>query len=81
MSSRRLASPKLCLRKYLERGILAHGFARVAKTVKEVAMLETDAAQEKRNADYSVAAEKCDATAGDARSNCNAPAKARFGKT
>jgi hypothetical protein len=31
-------------------------------------------------ADYKVAIEKCDALAGDARNNCVAAAKARFGK-
>ena len=46
-----------------------------AKTNKDVAEIKTDAAQEKRDADYAVAAEKCDAMAGDAKSNCIAAAK------
>ncbi|MEI2678171.1 MAG: hypothetical protein V9G29_10180 [Burkholderiaceae bacterium] len=32
-------------------------------------------------ADYKVAAEKCDALAGDAKAGCLTAAKARFGKT
>ncbi len=52
-----------------------------AKAVKQVVEIKTDAAQEKRNADYAVAAEKCDAMAGDAKSKCIVAAKARFGKT
>jgi hypothetical protein len=39
-----------------------------------------DASAEKRDANYKVAAEKCDALAGDAKSACIADAKARFGK-
>ncbi|SEB26419.1 hypothetical protein [Variovorax sp. YR216] len=38
------------------------------------------AADEKRDADYKVAVEKCDAMAGDAKGNCIAAAKQRFGK-
>ena len=39
-----------------------------------------DAASDKRDADYAVAKEKCDAFAGDAKTNCLNQAKARFGK-
>ena len=35
----------------------------------------------KTDADYKVAAEKCEALAGDAKSSCMASAKAKFGKT
>ncbi len=52
-----------------------------AKMGKEIAAAKTDAAQDKRDADYKVAAEKCDAMAGDAKTACVAAAKARFGKT
>ncbi|MNC96470.1 hypothetical protein D3C83_138490 [compost metagenome] len=40
-----------------------------------------DAAADKRDADYAVAKEKCDAFAGDAKSSCMNDAKARYGKT
>ena len=39
-----------------------------------------DANKDKRDADYKVAAEKCDALAGDPKAACIADAKARFGK-
>ena len=35
----------------------------------------------KRDADYKVAAEKCDAATGDAKASCMAAAKAKYGKT
>ncbi len=38
-------------------------------------------ADEKRDADYQLALEKCDAVAGDAKDNCIAAAKQRFGKS
>jgi hypothetical protein len=38
-------------------------------------------ADDKREADYKVALEKCDATAGDAKDSCIAAAKLRFGKS
>ena len=41
----------------------------------------TDAAEDKRDADYKVAVEKCDALAGDAKDTCVRDAKAKFGKT
>jgi hypothetical protein len=52
--------------------------AKVGRVVGEVTR---DAAQDKRDADYKVAAEKCDALAGDTKSACVSAAKARFGKT
>jgi len=39
-----------------------------------------DAAKDKMEADYKVAAEKCDSLAGAAKDNCIAQAKVRFGK-
>jgi len=39
-----------------------------------------DANQDKRDADYKVAAEKCDTMSGDAKSSCIANAKAHYGK-
>ncbi len=52
-----------------------------AKAGKEVGAARSDAAEDKRDADYKVAAEKCDAMAGDAKSNCIAAAKAKYGKS
>ncbi len=52
-----------------------------AKMGKEIGAARTDAADTKRDADYKVAAEKCDALAGDAKASCISNAKARFGKT
>lgn len=50
------------------------------KATKEVSVARTDAAQTKRDADYKVAAEKCDAMSGDAKTACMNSAKAQFGK-
>jgi len=52
-----------------------------AKMGKQIGEAKTDAAQDKRDADYKVAAEKCDALSGDARTSCVAAAKAHFGKS
>ena len=51
-----------------------------AKMGKEIRDARQDAATEKLDADYKVTIEKCDALAGDAKTNCVAAAKARFGK-
>jgi len=51
-----------------------------AKAVKTSTVARSDASKDKRDADYKVAAEKCDALAGDAKSACMADARARFGK-
>lgn len=51
-----------------------------AKLGKEIGEARKDAAADKRDADYKVAIEKCDALAGDAKSSCVASAKASFGK-
>ena len=51
-----------------------------AKLGKEIGEARKDAADEKRDADYKVAIEKCDALAGDAKSACVTAAKAKFGK-
>jgi hypothetical protein len=50
------------------------------KMGKEIGEAKKDAVQEKREANYKVAAEKCDAKAGDAKSNCIKAAKSQFGK-
>ena len=51
-----------------------------AKLGREVAEASTDAAQAKRGADYKLAAEKCDALSGDAKTQCVDSAKRSFGK-
>jgi len=51
------------------------------KLVKEIRAAKTDASTDKMNADYKVATEKCDAMAGDAKTQCMAAAKMKFGKT
>jgi hypothetical protein len=52
-----------------------------AKMGKEIGEARKDAAVDKRDADYKVAIEKCDAMAGDAKSSCVANAKTTYGKT
>jgi hypothetical protein len=52
-----------------------------ARMAKEIGEARTDAANAKRDADYTVAVEKCDAIAGDAKAGCLQAAKARFGKS
>ncbi len=52
--------------------------ARMASKISET---RKDGAQDKVDADYKVAAEKCDVLAGDAKASCMASAKAKFGKT
>jgi len=51
-----------------------------AKMGKQIGEARKDAAEEKREADYKLAAEKCDALAGDAKASCMAAAKAKMGK-
>ena len=51
------------------------------KMNKKVGEAKVDGAQEKRDADYKVAAEKCDAMTGDAKTSCMKAAKAKFGKS
>lgn len=50
------------------------------KMGKQMGEAKKDAAEEKRDADYKVAVEKCDAMSGDAKANCIAAAKAKFGR-
>ncbi len=52
-----------------------------AKTNQKLVELRQDAEQKKRDADYSVALEKCGALAGDAKTSCVTQAKLSFGKT
>ncbi|MDO9166032.1 MAG: hypothetical protein Q7U13_07990 [Rhodoferax sp.] len=51
-----------------------------AKMGKEIKEAKKEATEDKRDADYKVAVEKCDAMAGDAKTSCVAAAKAKFGK-
>ena len=51
-----------------------------AKMGKEIGEARKDAAADKLDADYKVAIEKCDALAGEPKSNCVAAAKSKFGK-
>ena len=51
-----------------------------AKMGKQIGEARKDAAEEKREADYKLAAQKCDALAGDAKASCMAAAKAKMGK-
>ncbi len=60
----------------------AHTQATVdAKANKKVAEVRRDAADDKRDAAYNVAKEKCDGLSGDTKSQCLATAKARYGKS
>ena len=52
-----------------------------AKANGKVSVVRKDAAQEKRDANFAVAKERCDALAGDAKTQCVNDAKARFGKS
>ncbi len=52
-----------------------------AKLGQQVGEARKDAAMDKRDADYKVAIEKCDALAGDPKSACVASAKMTFGKS
>ena len=52
-----------------------------AKLNKKVGEARQDAAEDKRDADYKVATEKCDSLAGEAKSACVSAAKARFNKS
>jgi len=51
-----------------------------AKLSKKVGEAKKDAVDDKRDADYKVAAEKCDSLSGDAKSACVSAAKVRFNK-
>jgi hypothetical protein len=52
-----------------------------AKLNKKVGEARSDAVQDKRDADYKVAAEKCESLAGDAKAACLSAAKQRFDKS
>ena len=50
------------------------------KANEKITEVRKDAAADKRDAEYAVAIEKCDALAGDAKSTCVGNAKATYGK-
>jgi hypothetical protein len=51
-----------------------------SKAMEKTTVARKDAAEDKRDADYKVAMEKCDGYAGDAKSSCQKTAKATYGK-
>ena len=52
-----------------------------AKAAQKGTEARMDANKDKRDADYKVAIEKCDAMSGDAKANCISAAKAKYGKS
>jgi hypothetical protein len=52
-----------------------------AKMGQQIGDAKLDASEAKRDADYQVAVEKCDALAGDAKASCLSAAKASLGKS
>jgi hypothetical protein len=52
-----------------------------AKAGKKIGEAKKDASQDKRDAEYKLAVEKCDAMSGDAKASCVSAAKAKFGKS
>ena len=60
----------------------AHTKAKVdAKANQKVTEVRKDATQDKRDASFAAAKERCDTFAGDAKTQCVNDAKARFGKS
>ena len=51
------------------------------KLGKKIGEAKKEASDDKMDANYQVAVEKCDALAGNAKTNCVAAAKAKFGKS
>ena len=51
-----------------------------AKMGKQIGAAKKDASEDKRDADYKVAVEKCDALSGDPKTGCMNAAKTKFGK-
>ena len=52
-----------------------------AKLTEKVGVARKDAAQDKNDANYKVAAQKCESLAGDAKASCISAAKAHFNKS
>ena len=57
------------------------GYRHAANRRNKTAEARKEAAEDKRDAEYKVAVEKCDSLAGAAKDACVRDAKARFGKT
>lgn len=51
-----------------------------ARTSKQVSEAKMEGAEDKRDADYKVAAQKCEVLAGDAKTGCISAAKTTYGK-
>jgi hypothetical protein len=65
----------------IEEAKATHVKAKVdAKSHKEIGDIKSDAAQDKYDADYKVALEKCDSLAGASKDACVASAKSQYGK-
>ncbi|MEO8058028.1 MAG: hypothetical protein ABI671_06855 [Burkholderiales bacterium] len=52
-----------------------------AKLSKKIGEAQKDSAEDKREADYKLAVEKCDSLAGESKASCVSTAKARFNKS
>jgi hypothetical protein len=52
-----------------------------AKMTKKVGEARKDAAEDRRDADYKIATEKCDSLGGDAKAACISAAKTKFNKS
>ncbi len=60
----------------------AHTKAKVdAKANRKVSQVRQGAAEDKRDASFEVAKQRCEALAGDAKTLCITEAKTRFGKS
>jgi len=68
----------VCVKEAKASEVKALADARMSSTIGTA---RKDAAQDVRDADYKVAAEKCDALAGDAKTACIDAAKAKYGKS
>ena len=51
-----------------------------AKSSKEIGEVKSEAKEDKSDADYKVAIEKCDSMAGPAKDACVTEAKSKYGK-
>ena len=67
----------VCVKKAKSVHVAALADAKLGKTIVDA---KKDNVQDKRDAEYKVAAERCDSLAGDAKSNCITAAKTKFGK-
>lgn len=68
----------VCIKEAKAVSVKAKADAKLSHTVADA---RTEAAGDKKDADYKVATEKCESLAGDAKAACLTAAKARFGKS